>query len=465
MRTLPINENTLQVKTCHLFEIELAVLIVVSKINTTKFMVNDIDKCFVGMKISHAYETNIGGAIYNYFETRSVTLVEPLLNAITIDSAFTVLNENDVVVETIYETPVLPNTADNMDYLQFYHSALGTYTGKIHITDYDLPIVTEGERPALANSDTHYIGQILYLPLSVFYQGTEFDSKGKSSTIELAITNVNQLIGGLVLTHKGLKQRNVTVKKAYIEDATSEKYSLAVPVTTDSKTTLVSRTDAFFVPDASLNDLFTSYVYVSAASVVTEFEGSTDSASSDNKTVSLQATVRIDSSENIALPNRIYSRLRCPFVYKSWRCRFNSGSVVWDVINDTQTGTLGVKATDMFFLFKEMEKGETAIIKIGSELILIDGFSALNGGETKTNEQVRQLTPAQKAAEIAASHCFYTLNMVTRGYGDTVKSSHTWDEPIDILTCKKTEHDCNMHGHDAYFGSFPAIPKNKNYSE
>lgn len=461
MRNLPVNENTTEAKPLHLFEIEMAMLIVDSVITTTKYIVNDIEKCYVDMKIAHAY--NSGGV--DIFEIRTITAVEPLLNAITVNTAFTQISENDTLVETLYDATTLPKIAGSIDYLQFYHSAFGTYTGKVHMTDYDLPIVTEGERFALAYSADYYTGQIVYLPMSVFYQGTEFDSKGKSSTIEMAITNVNQLMGGVMLKHLGLKEREVIVKTAYVEDALSEKYSLVVPITISGKTTQVSRTNGSYAPDMALNDIFTSVLYINPINVVTEFEGTVDSATSDNKTVSLQATVKIDSSESVSLPTRMYNRLRCPFVYKSWRCRFSPKMTLRTAMTVNTTGYILIETTSLFYYFKEIEAGESSIIKIGEELIVINGFKDHTGITSKVNEQVRQLTIAQRNAELAANQGFFTLNVITRGYGSTTVTTHADGDPIDIITCKKTEHDCNMHGHDAYFGAFPAIPKNKNYNE
>jgi len=463
MRNIPASTDATEIKIAHLFEIELAILSVSGVITPTKIVVDDIDKCFVGMKIAHAYHDAI--MLNDNFEIREITAVEPLLNAITIDSAFYNIAEKDIIVETLYDTAPMPKIYGEKNYLQFYHSALGTFTGKVHFTDFDMPIVTEGDRPILHYSESHHRGQILYLPMSVFFQGTEFDNKGKSSTVEITVSNIDQKLGNLVLSHGALKQRDISVKTVYIEDLTSKKYNLVVPMTAYGVTSVISRTDNALIPNVELNDLFTTFLYINELNVVTEFEGSVDNASSDSKMVSIQATVKIDSTESVQLPNRMYNRTRCLFVYKSWRCRFNSKMLLKTAMSDTYTGWITIASTSLFFYFKELQKDENSIIKIGEELLIINTFRPYSGIEALDNERVRQLTKDQKNELIAANKNLFDIYVVTRSYGNTVATTHAINDSVDILLCKKTEHDCHLHGHDAYFGAFPAIPKNKTYTE
>jgi hypothetical protein len=122
------------------------------------------------------------------------------------------------------------------------------------------------------------------------------------------------------------------------------------------------------------------------------------------------------------------------------------------------------KSNNLFFYFKNIQEGETHIIRIGEELIEIDTFAPASGVDAMENEDVRKLTYEDIATQIASGLNVFTLNIKTRGYGDTPKEAHDSGSSVDILMCRKTDHDCNMHGHDAYFGAFPAIPKNRSYA-
>lgn len=460
MRTIPTAAQSNNVREAHLFEIELAIVTILAKINSTKYIVDDIDKCFVGMKISKAYFDGV-----HRFDLRTVTAIDVLTNQITIDTAFTTdASDGDAICETIYDTNDSYAFVDStQESLELYHAALGTFTGKITVTDYDMPVVTPVYRDALRKEAAHYEGNIVYLPVTISYQGTEQDNKGKSSSIELSMTNIDQLLGNLILTHNALKERAITVKTVYFDDNCSL-HSILLPVEVDSYKTYVGRSNGQAEFLMSYNPDFTSYVYAPAINVVTEFEGTVDNASADNKTASLQATVAIDSTENYILPARMYNRLRCPFIYKSWRCRFNSKLVLNENIAADKTGKVEFKSNDLFFYFKGLQKDETHIIRIGEELIVINKFEEVSGISAMDNEDVRKLSYADVAAKITAGENRFYLYLSERGYGDTNAAAYNSGVAVDILLCKKTDHDCNMHGHDAYFGAFPAIPKNKNYA-
>jgi hypothetical protein len=193
------------------------------------------------------------------------------------------------------------------------------------------------------------------------------------------------------------------------------------------------------------------FIYAPADNIVTEFSGDIDNTSFTSEQAILTATVKIDNTEAIQIPRRIYSRLKCPFNYKGSQCRFVSQMTLHANIDDA---VLSIEVDSPFAYFDEMISGETHIIMIDNEEFEVTAVAVnpITYSQEMQRYRVRQGYPP------AASTLQFT---VTRAYGGTTAAAHTAGAVVDIVLCRKTEHDCRLHWNMLYFGAFPAIPKNK----
>lgn len=468
MRTTTTDLKSTELSVCHLFEIEMATLLVISEDNasTNKVKVDDIDKCFVGQKLAFGYtSTNFYGV-----DVRIVTAINYVLSEITLDSNI-VVKKGMYACETLATSLTVPrivvNGSDYKHYLEFLHSFYGTFTGRILMTDYDIPIVVNSESDIFVHLGISKM-PLLYLPFPIAYKEISVETRGKMNNIDLTIANVDQMMGALMFQHNGLRRRDIIVKTVFLNDAV--KSSIAFTYNTAANQYIMPSATTANEPDLALNEGFFDCIYANENNVVVEFLGQTNSINFDDKQLSINAVVVIDDTENTLIPKRIYSRIQCPFVYKDHRCRFRSGMRLNAGI-DSDDLILTISAVDKFYYLRELMINpqtqtsiENHVIQIGEEQILVSGFVA--SSVTMTNDQIRAL----KNSDVAADRTKYTaltttfqLIVATRGYNSTTATSHSIGDTVDMVYCRKTEHDCELHAKSAYFGSFPSIPKNKTY--
>ncbi|MDD4292201.1 MAG: hypothetical protein PHX51_08235 [Clostridia bacterium] len=456
-------------KPCHLYELSLCALHVTSESNTstTTIRVDNIDLCFVGMILAFGYfdeDTN------SYFVvTHEVTNVSPVLSQLTFASPVSVV-KNQIIVETLYNETPMPvirigalNTVHN--YLEFNHAFFGTFSGKLLFTDFDIPIIINAERPIFQHLPEVYgvqYGPTIYVPFPIGHKEVSIETNGRMNTAEISAGNINQELGAIAFQHNSFRKREVAIKTAFLEFGTVA--SLGHLMQKDATTYVMPSRTQSNQPVLNLNEGFFDCIYANNSDVMTEFFGSVNNINIDDEQVNVNAIVATDDTENVRIPTREYTRTHCPFTYKSWRCRFRSHMLLNIALNDSAL-TMECKTTDKFYYFRDMTKGnttadnETYVIQVDNEQIVINAFLTAN---TKSNEEIRAMKK-DLPADYEAQNTVFTLQILQRGANGTVAANHAQNATVDIVYCRKTEHDCMLHGHDAFFGAFPSIPKNRSY--
>lgn len=445
--------NSDKIKYAHLFEIELAVLKVMSDVfNTNIIVVSDIDKCFIGMSISYKYTENSNTKI----GVATVTDINRYGNYIVIDKNITI-NKFDIICETLHIAGNLPYFNSTVEYLEYMHSAFGTLTGKLMFTNYDIPIVTDAVKRDVYN-DTGYG---VYIPYAIQYKEVSVDKTGKITTGEISLANENQIASQIVLTHNALRGRTITIKKIYFEESlwTDEQnklyntYQTCIPI---NNSIYVGATDENRVPHTELSEFY-EYRYIPDYNVKTEFSGVIDNISLSSEVATITALLNLDTEQGTIIPKRKYNRLRCDFVYKGEHCRFKSGLTLQNDINSSET-TITIQDLAGVPYFTNIEANEEITIKIENELIVVTNITF-----TSVPSNLFTFIAGRFFGNVPTT-TIAVLTIKTRGYGGTVAAAHNANTAVDIPMCGKTEHDCIMRGNIAYFGGFPAIPKNKNYT-
>lgn len=485
-----------QFKTCHIYEIELAVLQVLSETtpSTTIVTVDDIDKCYYDVNNPQYFTVAyFDGDSTIHTLLRRVTGISKMLSQITLDSSIPV-TKNMFLCETLYTNMPMPKAVYVSDgtpyykhYLEMNHSWNGSLTGSLLFTDFDLPIIAKTLKPIY----NHFTGNeqllespALYIPAPIGYKEIGVENKGKMSSVELTIGNVDQLLGAIIFRHGGFKNREIKIKTVFLDlDVTPVSVLVEHTFNADAHvlpSATVSSVDTTINP--AMNEEIQQCIYATSDQIILEFSGETNSVSFDGDMASLMAITSVDNPEKTEIPNRIYSRIHCPFTYKGWRCRFNSGMILNAQLNDNDT-YMEIYANDKVFYFKDLIPaphtgglniiqmilrtftyggGESHILKIDDEYIVIDGFQTVST-PVLDNERIRQMRKAVDMQAWSNQTTIFRLNIKQRAFSGTTKAIHTVNAKVDILTCRKTEHDCMLHGNDAFFGGFPSIPKNKTY--
>lgn len=458
MRDLPIfASGTLSsstTKIAHLFEIELARLKVkaTATSGTSFIIVDDIDKCFVGQKLIPIATDQILEVSAISLILNQITLATPLQYDLAVDS---------YLLETLYTTTPLPSivNAGGVDthYLQLWHSIFGTQSGRLLFTDYDVPIIAKLEDGLWSSTDNYGV----YAPWPIKYNGTNYETHGKMSSVNIDVSNVDQYFSNVVLTHDALRKRQVRIYTIYLGSATE--VNLNVPITITASTTVVAGiTSSTYEAMPSLNVPFNTAYFDAAEDKIQEFEGKIESITMSAQQATITVLNYIDSSDDIMIPKNLYTRGRCQFVYKGPQCRFRCTLTLVSSVIATATSTTLLVSDDAYgkFPLLGMEPGETHIIQINQEQMLVTVATATSTTLALTYEQHRSLNTNQLSAlMIAKPTQFQYILVVTRAYNSTTAAAHTAGDAIDILLCRKTFHDCRLHYHERMFGSFPAIPK------
>lgn len=472
MRTVNIDAKASEFKTAHLFEIELATLVVISEDNpnTNKIKVDDIDKCFIGQRLAIAsYSSNLYTVI-----VAEVTALNHILSEITINTSVSI-KKGMLLCETLHTALTVPrivvNGSDKTHYLEFLHSFYGTFTGRVLMTDYDLPIIVNSESDLFAHLGISKM-PLLYLPFPVSYKDVAVETRGKMNSVELTMANIDQMMGSIMFQHNGLRNRDIIIKTVFLND--SVKSSLGYTYNTAANQYVIPSATTGNEPDMALNEGFFDCIYANENNVVIEFLGETNSINFDDKQLSINAIVSIDDTENTLIPKRIYSRIQCHFIYKDNRCRFRSGMKLESGI-DAVTLDLPIITVDKFFYLEGLKMNpatqtsiENHVIQIGEEQMLVERFSMGVWAQMfkMTNDQIRALKNSDDPAERQKYKDMTThfhLIVKTRGYNNTTATTHSANDVVDMVYCRKTEHDCELHAKSAYFGGFPSIPKNRTY--
>lgn len=453
MKTYNVDTKGNEFITANLYEIELARVTVTQTVTDTNILpVLETHLCWYSEDVNNTM--NIAVVISGVVKIFKVIYVNKMLNTITLNSAISgTINKDTILCETLYDIDTnVPTKSVSAENLNFYHACFGTLTGTILLTDFDIPIVAKTER-ALYNDN----GFAMYIPFPVNHKEISIETKGKINTVEITAANVNKMLGGVYLKHDAFKNRIVKIRSVFLDDLSYEG-SLSVPFVKDNINYKIGFADPIDT------DNFTNYIMVT--DVVDEFLGEVDNASVNIETLKIQATVSVDANSGTQIPRRLYSRSKCFWLYKRKECRFTSDMTLKVGIGANDTGDIYVNSSTLNYYFQSLNIGETAVITIDNEQILIRQY--------KTYLQEKDLPILSKNRLIMIGRYVdvlkndytgnFTLTIEQRGYGSSTPAAHLAGAKIDIPTCRKTEHDCINHCNIQNIGLFPAIPKNKTLS-
>jgi phage-related protein len=461
MRELPIYSSatgyiaTSTTKVAHLFELELARLKLVEPVasGSSIITVDDIDKGFVGQILVYPYTS--GTVTSPVFLT--VTAVSPLMNQIHVDAAINDgLTVNTYLYETLYDEanyPVLTEVGDTQDYkLQMWHSVFGTLCGRMLFTDLDIPVISKLSDGIFNES------YAVYAPWPIEYQGTSYDTQGRMSNVEVNVANVDLRFSNIILTHEALRRRRVKIYTVYLDNAQETNLNIPIRVNSDI-TVLAGRADEDGNPIHGENAPFATAIFDAEEEKVQEFEGFVDNVTLTAETVTLTLLNYLDVSDMTMLPRHLYTRGRCQFVYKGSRCRFTSNLVLYSTATASDTELLVYDLEGKFPLV-ELRDGETSVVQIGSEQMLVTSATKLLNSRFREQEVYHGIKASSLVSLLTAMFTSFIYSLtVVRGHNNTTQATHVSQSPIDIPMCKKTFRECRLRYHERMFGGFPAVPK------
>lgn len=472
MKELPIyNEEsgykaTSTTKYTHLFELELARLKVMqdAAIGATNLVVDDIDKCFIGQILVFIPDSHLAlpttpskSYIPEFVEVTEISLI---LNQITINTPISkALAYGDYLYETLYDETEYPSVwasgTEYQYYLQLWHSAFGTLCGRMLFTDFDVPVIAKLSDGILGSRHDNYG---VYVPWPIDYKGTSYDTQGRMSNVEVTAANIDQRFSNIILTHEALRKRKVKIYTLYLDNALEANLNVPIRITGDTSV-VAGRTDQWKSSISGANAPFNTVIYDAEDEKIQEFEGIIDNVTMNSESVTLTILNYLDSSDDVMIPKMLYTRGRCQFVYKGPRCRFISNLKLYTTATDSDTSILVYDGEGKFPLM-EMKDGETHVIQIGQEQMLVTSVSATALTTAMAQEIYHNTSILQWIGFIASNKARFAYKLaVTRGYGSTTQAAYLSETPIDILLCRKTFHDCRLHYHERMFGGFPSVPK------
>lgn len=372
------------------------------------------------------------------------------------------------LIETLYTTAEYPTLeidgADLVYKVQMWHSMNGSLCGRMLFTDHDIPIVAKLDDGIYALDYDYLVASPLdtyatYVPWPIKWKGTSYDTHGKMSNVDISVSNVNQTFSNIVLTHNALRKRKVKIYTVYLSSATE--LNLNAPIHVNANITVHAG-----VVDASGTAIdseilpFGNALFDANEDKIQEFEGLIDNISMDGESANITVVNYLDYADTTMVPQNLYNRGRCQFIYKGPKCRFISNLELVGDLSDIDGYIRMVDLVAGKTPFEDLQPEETHIILIGNEQILINTVNVASStiipqstyGQF-TRDQIRSIMANN------TSTAPYTVTAVTRGYNDTLAAAHASGTAVDIILCRKTFHDCRVHFHEKYYGGFPAIPK------